>query len=155
MEIPFPLLPRKRVQWMGSGGLTQSSGVSVQQPLVEAKAHTVIVLSHDCEFSEGKRSHFLIARVDGIAGKTTPEELELLRSGNDVEAAVRDGAAIALDTFLLDPRPGLFVTHQRANFAAITSIPMEFSSDAVAQKRAELTHETRVLFRRKVGVFFG
>ena len=156
IDIPFPILPRKQIQVLVPGGLTLSVPQGTQGVTsVDAPLQIVMVLSHDCEFNEGKRLHFTVARVEGVSGKTTKEELDSLRMGNDVQAAAAGDNPIALDTFLLDPLEPHFAHPRRANLAAVTSIPMEHVAAALRQKRAELDQTTRVLLRRKLTYFWG
>jgi hypothetical protein len=152
-EIPLPLLKGKEV-WGFSGGLsgTQQIPVQVQIP---TPPRWVIVISHDCEFNEGKRTHFVVARIDSINPKTEPEDLELLKYANDYARSVAEKKEIPLDTFYLEPIEGAFDRPMRANFACLASLPMDYRDEALKLKHAELEHEQRVLFRRKVGVFFG
>jgi hypothetical protein len=153
-EFPFPLLKGKEV-WGYGGGLSMTSPQSPIQVQMPTPLRWLIVLSHDCEFNEGKRTHFVVARIDSISAKATPEELDELRFANDYAAAVEAGVSIPLDTFYLDPVPGAFASPMRANFACLAALPMEFCDKALELKRAELLHDERVRFRRKAGVFFG
>jgi hypothetical protein len=153
-EIPLPLLKGKEVYGYSGGlaGTPQQIPVHVQIP---TPPRWVIVVSHDCEFNEDKRTHFVVARIDSINPKTEPEEIEQLKYANDYARAVADKKQIPLDTFYLEPVEGAFEVAMRANFACLASLPMDYCEEALRLKQAELAHEQRILFRRKVGVFFG
>jgi hypothetical protein len=122
---------------------------------VEAREYYVLVISHDCEFNEGKRTHFAVARIEPLASRLKADELELLRLGNDVERAAAENRNVPLDTFYLDPIQGIWGGPRRANLGVVTSYPMEIATRSDQFKKAELAHEHRVLLRRKLGVFFG
>ncbi|HXH89847.1 MAG TPA: hypothetical protein VNI55_14705 [Gaiellaceae bacterium] len=138
--------------YSGYSGASGSLPVQVQLP---TPARLLVVLSHDCEFNERKRTHFVVARIESISAKTSEEELAAMQFANDYSAAVAAEARIPLDTYYLDPVPGAFEVPMRVNFACLASLPMETAADVLSVKRAELLHEERVKFRRKAGVFFG
>ena len=121
--------------------------------IVPCKEMLGIVLSHDCEFNEGKRSHFVMARVHRPGGKDV--DIDELRAGNDIRSAADDGRAVAYDTFLLEPCPEVFDEPHIANFPTMMSLPMKVRDVVLGLKRAELGHETRVQLREKVALFFG
>jgi hypothetical protein len=119
---------------------------------IQARKAVVAVISHDCEFNERKRNKLLVARLQGVQGNLSDEDRQALRDSNDVQArsdASLTGAAV--DSFLFAPVPGVFEDEHVVNFATITSLPMKMTDDLFVQKRAELDHETRVLFRFKLG----
>lgn len=153
-KFPFPLLKGNEV-WGYSGGLSATTGTLPVQVQLPTPARWLLVLSHDCEFNEDKRTHFVVARVESIDARWTAEEHEGLRFANDYSAAVEAGRPIPLDTYYLDPVPGAFETPMRANFACLASFPIETAPAVLQTKRAELTHDERVKLRRKAGVFFG
>ena len=115
----------------------------------------MIVLSHDCEFNEDKRSHFIVARIDSIDRRISAGDLAELEFGNDVQAAAREGRRIALDGFVLPANDQIMEGRFRVNFTAAASWPMRYADDALKLKRAELDHDARTLLRRKVAYFFG
>lgn len=152
-EFPFPLLKGKE-SWTYPGfsvsGTAVPTHVSITTPLRWA-----IVVSHDCEFNEGKRTHFVVARLDSINKKTSDEEIEELRAANDYEAAADNGIPVPLDTFFLEPVPGAFDSPMLANFACLASLPTEtHQPEALRLKKAELLQEHRELLRGRLGVFF-
>lgn len=114
------------------------------------------VVSHDCEFNEGKRNKLLVARLQRVQKNLTVEQLEDLRNSNDVQARSDAGLTVAgVDAFLFYALADVFDEEQVANFATITPLPMKMADDLRAEKRAELDHETRVLFRLKLAWFVG
>jgi hypothetical protein len=115
-----------------------------------AKMQYIAVVSHDCEFNEDKRKHFLVAKVEVLPHELSDEELGMLRLENDIERA---GAA-ALDTFYLDPIEGVFDRPRRINFCTITPFSTESAEEVRLFKRAELDQTTRVQLRTKLGYFF-
>jgi len=151
-EVPFPFA-KKSFAWITTGGLGQT--LLPQSAQVEAQPRYAMVLSHDCEFNEGKRTHFLVARVESLSKSLTSDELEALRAGNDVESAADQGRPVALDTFVVDPIEHVFAEFRRVNFAAAVSFPMDMTDYALDCKKAELLQEHRVRLRRKLSYFFG
>lgn len=114
------------------------------------------VISHDCEFNENKRNKLLVARLQKPQGNLTEEQLQDVRASNDVQARADAGLDVmAVDAFWFDPVPGVFEDVHVANFATITPLPMKMVNDLIGQKRAELDHPTRVLFRAKLAWFVG
>jgi hypothetical protein len=135
------------------------------QPAVGDQAFTVTVpaanlfatvISHDCEFNEGKRNKLLVARLQKMQGNLTPEQREDLRASNDVLAQSAAKKHVSgVDGFVFAPLPGFFDEEQVASFTTITALPMKMHDDLYSQKRAELTQQTRVLFRGKLAWFVG
>ena len=153
-KVRFPHA-KTRFVWVGAGGgLSAATASEPTQAMVEVSPRYVMVISHDCEFNEGKRTHLLVARIDSVNAKLPPEELDELRRGNDVVAASKDGTPVALDSFIIDPLAGHFESHRRVNFTAVASYPMNYRDEALKLKRAELEHEQRLLLRAKIGYFF-
>jgi hypothetical protein len=115
-----------------------------------------VVISHDCEFNEGKRNRLLVARVENVPGNLTDQQRQELRASNDVEAQANAGKDIAgVDSFVLDPVPGAFEEEKIAVFTTITPLPIKMKEEFLQSKRAEMCHEYRVLFRKKLAWFFG
>jgi hypothetical protein len=114
-EIPFPLHTKKS-QFLTSPGTITGFELVPEMAIVQAKKQYVAVVSHDCEFNEDKRQHFLVAKVEVLQHDLTKEQLATLRAENDIEAS---GAA-QLDTFYLDPIDGTFDRPRRVNFWTIT-----------------------------------
>jgi hypothetical protein len=124
--------------------------------LVPADSCFVVVVSHDCEFNEGKRNKLLVARLQSMPGHFTAEQKQDLRDSNDLEARVAAQLQVAgVDNWVFDPLSGAFEGEHVANFATITPLPMKLRDQLVARKRAELVHEQRVLFRKKLAFFLG
>ncbi len=112
-----------------------------------------VVVSHDCDFNEGKREYFLAASIHELDQRDRkPERTEKLRLDND---ARRHSPAnqIALRGFLLEPIPGCFEEPMLAIFDTITPISMRFKAEMVRLKRAEMEHEHRVRLREKLALF--
>jgi hypothetical protein len=154
-KVPFPLAKSGFRGLPDVGGLSGTGAGAPTQFLIEGNPRYVMVVSHDCEFNEGKRTHFTVARIDSIDARTSDDELDILRLGNDVQRAAEEGKTIALDTFFLEPLRGAFDQPHRVNFATLVSIPMQLKSEAVKLKKAELEHAVRILLRRKLTFFFG
>lgn len=114
------------------------------------------VVSHDCELNEDKRNKLLIARLQNVQGNLTEAQIEALWASNDVVARVEaDETVAAVDSFALQPLPGHFDRPQVVNFATTTPVPMSMKADLATVKKAELTHDFRVLLRKKLAWFFG
>jgi len=152
-ELPFAISSNK-VEWSFQGSVTGTVSQQAGYAFVRAQPRFVMVVSHDCEFNENKRSHFLVARIESI-GKITDEEREVLIAGNDVMKAIEEERHVPLDTFYLEPIPGVFEDARRVNFCAITSFAMELTKEILGSKKAELQHDQRIRLRNKLGVFFG
>src|SRR5579862_7324579 len=116
-KINFPL-PKSTIQWMVSGGLAALPGGQPTAAVIQATPRFVAVVSHDCEFNEDKRLHFLVARIDDL-GPVSDEQIAFLRRGNDVEASAGEGREFPVDSFILDPLPGAFDKPMRINFCTI------------------------------------
>jgi hypothetical protein len=149
-EIPFPLPTKQGAQFVSTPGTFTGYELFPAMVLVQAKMQYVAVVSHDCEFNEDKRKHFLVAKVEPLPHELKPEELEALRSENDIQAR---GAA-ALDTFFLDPIDGVFDRPRRINFCTVTPFPTSSAEQLISLKKAELDQPTRILLRTKLGYFF-
>jgi hypothetical protein len=115
-----------------------------------------VIVSHDCEFNEGKRNKLLLARLQSVPRNLSPEQLEDLRQSNDIETRIARGLTVAaVDSWLFASVPGAFDDEHVANFGTITPLPMKLSSELLSVKRAELAHAPRVLFRKKLAYFVG
>lgn len=124
--------------------------------LVPSDSCFIVVVSHDCEFNEGKRNKLLVARLQSMPGHFTPDQKQDLRVSNDLEARVAAKLTVAgVDNWVFDPLTGAFDVEQVANFATITPLPMKLRDQLVTRKRAELVHEQPVLFRKKLAFFLG
>lgn len=116
-----------------------------------------VVVSHDCEFNEGKRAHFLAARLQEIPkdDRQNTDRLAELWRGNDYRACAAAGQPVALDAFIVPELPGLTSDPMLVNFVSTTAFPMKFRSEMLKLKRAEMEHSQRCLFREKLAAFFG
>jgi hypothetical protein len=124
--------------------------------IISGEKHYLAVVSHCCEFNEGKRNKFLLARLKGVPGNLDDEERRALRLSNDVAKRAEGGEDIAgVDAFMVEPIPGAFEAEQVVAFTTITAFPMAMKNDLVKAKKAELDHATRVQFREKLAWFFG
>ena len=136
-----------------------TSEAQVERPreaLIQGAWRFVAVVSHDCEFNEGKREKLLVARIQGLPRNLTSEERVALRESNDVEARSEAGENIAgVNSWLFDPLPGAFDEESVADFTSITALPMGLLDEYRSLKRAELHHDHRLLFRFKLAWFFG
>jgi len=152
------------VPWLGKkfsvllgqqSSLTAPPTGAVGQILIDATETHVAVVSHDCEFNEGKRSKFLVARVQRQRGDLSSEQLEAFRASNDVQQRVAAGEQVAgIDAFVYEPYDDVFTDEMVVSFPTIFPMPMDMKDDLVSVKKAELTTEARVLFRKKLGLFF-
>jgi hypothetical protein len=131
--------------------------VGITQLLVSGSERLAVVVSHDCEFSEGKRDHFSIARLQALPRDvlTSDDKLEELRAGNNYLARAREGHPAAIDTFLYEPLSGQFEEPHILNLQSIVPLPIALKEEMLRCKRAELEHEHRSYLRAKVGAFFG
>ena len=124
--------------------------------LVPGQPRFVVIVSHDCEFNEGKRNRLLVARIDSVPGNLTPQQINDLRESNDVRTRAEAGKTVAgADSFLLAPVPGAFNEEKVAVFTTITPLSMKMRDGLVERKRAEMDQEHRILFREKLAWFLG
>ncbi len=144
------------VMTMGTGLSTTVSGSPVRKVLIDAKKHPLMVISHCCEFNEGKRNKFLAARLQPVRGDWSQEQVDDLKESNNIKVPTEDGREIAgVDSFYLDPIEGLLPKAQTAMFISITPLPMDMKDEVFEKKIAELDHDTRLLLREKLAWFFG
>lgn len=116
----------------------------------------VTVISHDCEFNEGKRNKLLVAKLQKPQGNLEVDERAALRASNDVEARAQAGLTVAgVDGFVFEPLESVFEDERIASFTTITPLPMKMKDELFRSKRAELEHDQRVLFRSKLAWFVG
>lgn len=155
--MPLPLMGKDVALSFRSGSLiTPAVGEADLTVTLPAARILLTIISHDCEFNEAKRNKLLVARLQPPQGNLSEEQREDLRASNDVEARSEAGLDVAaVDHFLFSPAPGVLADEQVAAFTTITPLPMKMADDLYSVKRAELTHENRVLFRRKLAWFFG
>jgi len=139
-----------------SRSLSSIEGQDHKEVILQGDYYHLAIVSHCCEFNEGKRAKFLVARLQTVRGDLSSEQLEAVRLSNDIEARAEAGEAIdGLDGFLFEPVPGQFDQPMVASFQTITPIPTSMADSLKSTKRAELEHDVRVQFRRKLGFFFG
>lgn len=155
--IAFPLLGAQFQRVSPSGSLVEAPAPGTPTGIiVPAEPSFVVVVSHDCEFNEGKRNKLLVARLQSMPGHLTSDQENALRESNDLEVRVARKLKVAgIDNWLFAPVAGVFETEQVANFGTITPLPMKLSGELLDLKRAELLHEHRVLFRKKLAYFLG
>jgi hypothetical protein len=155
--MPMPIMGSDfTVGFRARSLIAPASGEADLTVTIPAAKVLATVISHDCEFNEGKRNKLLVARLQGVQKNLTVEQRQALRDSNDVQAMSDAGLNVAgVDAFLFSPLVDVFDDEQVANFATITPLPMKMAEDLRAQKRAELDHETRVLFRLKLAWFVG
>jgi hypothetical protein len=155
--LALPLLGKRfEVVGRGSSLTTTAQLEPVGKVIIEGVEAFTAVVSHDCEFNEGKRNKLLVARLQRVQGNLTEEELDAVWASNDVEARVEaDQPIAAVDSFIVAPLNGLFPEPQVINFATTTPLPMAMKDDLLAAKKAEMDHDFRVLFRKKLAWFFG
>ncbi|PZS10308.1 MAG: hypothetical protein DLM64_08870 [Solirubrobacterales bacterium] len=155
--IAFPLLGTQFERVSPSESLVDPPPLDASSKIiVPAKASLVVIISHDCEFNEGKRNKLLVARLQSVPGHYTSEQLKALRESNDLEARVTNQLNVAgIDNWMFAPIAEVFDTEQVANFGTTTPLPMKLADELLARKHAELVHEQRVLFRKKLAYFLG
>jgi hypothetical protein len=155
--MPLPLMGKNVALGFNTGSLLAAAlGDAELTVTLPAAKMLLTIVSHDCEFNEAKRNKLLVARLQAPQGNLTDEQREGLRASNDVEArAAAELPVDAVDHFLFSPLPGVFANEQVAAFTTITPLPMKMADDLYSVKRAELTHENRVLFRKKLAWFVG
>ncbi len=156
-DVLFPSLAAQyKVISTETSFTTIESAKPTESMIVGAERQFVAVVSHDCEFNEGKRNRLLLARIETIPKHLTPEQLDALRASNDIHARAEAGLDVAgVDSFVLDPLPGCFDDERAIVFTTITPFPMKMHGEFVKAKRAELEHDVRVLLRNKIALFFG
>lgn len=156
-ELLLPTMGKNfGVMTVASGLSTTVSGSVVKQVLIPAEKHSVMVISHCCEFNEGKRNKILVARLQSVRANWSQEKVDALKESNDIKVPTEDGRNIAgVDSFYLDPIEGLLPKAQTAMFTSITPLPMAMKDEILERKIAELHHDTRLLLREKLAWFFG
>jgi hypothetical protein len=155
--IPIPLLGKKPQVITSVPSFGTSEG-EVQGVFLTAPARYAAVVSHDCEFNEEKREFILLARVQRIDPRLTPEQIEVVRLSNDVRGrhAAGEEKIAGVDNFLIDPIEGHLTTPHVIAFTAIVPFPTTQSmlDDLHRAKRAELVHDERCLLKQKLAWFF-
>jgi hypothetical protein len=143
-----PQIVQKPKGWAPGAG----SEVALEYP---ADKQYAVVISHCCEFREGKRERFLIARVQKF-----PERME-----SEMRAAIEaSNAAVRVDEhqperrewlefFVLDPVAGCFEDKRLVDFTTIMSVNKAMRGHIDDEKKAELEQPYREQFRKKLGLF--
>lgn len=123
--------------------------------IINAAPRLVTVISHDCEFNEGKRDRLLVARMTAPTFNRQTVSLEEVIASNDVDGRQRDGLKVhGVDGWVFNPLDGVMEDHQAAAFSTIMPITHALLRQLHAAKKGELTHEQRLLFRRKLAYYF-
>src|SRR4051812_40457558 len=82
--IFFPLAKRgMRLVTVETSASLEGDAPDVQEAMVSGASRHAVVLSHDCEFNEGKRPFFVVGRIQSLPRDVSEERLEELRLGND------------------------------------------------------------------------
>jgi hypothetical protein len=155
-QIPYPKF-KGVPQWSRRSGWAEDAPANeiLEYP---ASRRFAVIVSHDCEFNETKRAHFLVARVQDFAPTLSDDTRAQIRAANDAIREAEDGSGERfdyIDSFVLDPLEDCFAETQVVSFTTITALPMSMRRDVEAVKQAELAHEHRVRLRRKLAFFFG
>jgi hypothetical protein len=115
-----------------------------------------VVISHCCEFSEGKRERFLIARTQKFPPRMEPEMRATIEASNAAVRVDEDQPERRewLEFFVLDPVVGCFDDDKRlVDFTTIMSVHKTMISHIKDMKKAELEQPHREQFRKKLGLF--
>ena len=91
-ELAFSLArtgPRERIElWSTAPSRASNEMGRCRSRSTEAvDQKLVVVVSHDCEFNEGKRNKLLVARIENIPGNLTSEQQEDLRKRQSPHAS--------------------------------------------------------------------
>jgi hypothetical protein len=123
--------------------------------VVPAEKKFAVVISHCCEFNEGKTNRMLLARLERPPGNLTQEQLVDLRGANDYRARLAEGAekVAGVDWFVFEQLSGTFEDEMVVSFSSATPFPMKLKDTFAEMKRAELDHDVRLLFRAKLAWF--
>jgi hypothetical protein len=157
-KIQLPLLGKKFEVSVDTQSLVAPvSGAALpRRAFVPIEETFVVVVSHDCEFNEGKRNKLLVARLQRPPGNLDSDQLDALRASNDFEARIRADQPVAgVDNWVFRSLPGVLEVEHVVSFTTITPLPMTMRDDLRSVKRAELLHEERVRFREKLAYFMG
>ena len=155
--LPVPLVGKQLDVVSKFDDLSAQTGGPPVQMLVPAARRYVAVLSHDCEFNEGKRDRLLLARVGEVDKRLDADAIAELRVSNDVEGRHAAKKSVdGVDSFVLDPLDGVFDSPKLIVFTTTTPWPAaaQMIRKLQAAKVAELEHEHRLLLRRKLAWFF-
>lgn len=153
-HILFPLLGTTFDVLSSTRSLAPQSPERGERVVVPAKPELVVIASHDCEFNEGKRNKMLVARIQAIPGNLGEAEREQLRLSNDL-AAISGGSVSGVDSFVVAPIEGVTDEEKVISFGTLTPLPMKMHDELCSLKCAEMRHEERLKFKRKLGWFLG
>ncbi len=152
--FPFPYI-KATARPVTRAAFEAKPGAEVEELQIPAGSRFIAVLSHDCEFNEGKRVSFLVARLINLNANLTEAQRQELRAANDALEGAEGPIYAVLNTFVVDAIPGVLADAMQIDFASMTSFPMKAVGNCHALKRAELDHEHRVKLRRKLAFYFG
>lgn len=122
--------------------------------MMQTTRRYVIVVSHDCDFNQGNREFFLVARLHPLSrGQKAEDKLELLRRGNDPRERTGAGRRIGINVFLIEPVPGHFDEPMIGSFELIIPVSVNFREHMLKRKIAEMEHHDREWLRGKLAIF--
>jgi len=146
--------------------------------IIQAKPTRAIVLSQCCEFNEGKRNAFSLARLLRLPGRKRGRcrdwgvnlaevvpfsrssfrgkaslGLEELRAANQVDPEAPTNRAV--NVFLLDTDGRFLLEPHIVDFTQVTSIKMEDKQYVLERKVLQLDAPTRRQFQLKLAYFYG
>jgi hypothetical protein len=155
--IPIPVLGKKPQVVSSVASFAGSPEDSVEGVIVPARPRYAAVLSHDCEFNEAKREHILLARIQRLDPRLSPDQIEAVRLSNDVRARHAANATVdGVDSFLIDEITAHIQGPHVIAFTTIIPYPNteDMRTALYRAKRAELLHEHRLLLKQKLAWFF-
>jgi hypothetical protein len=120
-----------------------------------AEAKFCVILSHCCEFTEGRRERFLVARLQKVNERWPEEKRAAILASNDTVEVKGKPRYEFLEFFALDPLDGCYPDPMLIDFNTITTLTKDALSQVKALKRAELEHPHRIHLRRKLAFFLG
>jgi len=81
-----------------------AAGGAAERMILPASRRYVVVVSHDCEFNEGKRDRVLLARIQSVQKGPGAPDIGLLRASNDIDARHSANSPVdGVDVFVIDP----------------------------------------------------
>jgi hypothetical protein len=155
--VSIPFLGKKHQVLTTVDTLGGAIPTPIQSVVVPVKPKYVAIVSHDCEFNEAKREYILLARIQRIDPRLDDNEIAAVRLSNDVKARHAAKQQVdGVDSFLIDAIDGHLEGPQVISFTALMPYPTTASmlTDLQDRKRAELTHEQRLLLKQKLAWFF-
>lgn len=153
--LPTPMVGNEQKVVMATADPLKPPDTPANQWIFSAPMKHVVVASHDCEFNEDKRDRLIVARLSSTDPRWSEEKLDELRLSNDIEGRHQaDEKVDYVDTFLMEPVPGEFEACHFAHFSTLTPISMSYVTSLHLAKKAEMEHDQRLLFRRKLAWYF-